>query len=167
MKPEEIAKSIIEASRYLSLSTTDGQQPWVNAVFFAHDKDYNLYFTSYNDSLHVQSIMKNPNVAVAIFDSHIVPGSGRGQGVQIKATCHRVTGDDLPFAIEVIYTKRFTDPKERSSRDLSPEHFSKGDSDGRTDHIYKITPEKIYIIDKTPGVKDTRIEVRFPKNGVK
>jgi len=161
MSPEEIAKQIIETGTYLSLATTDGEQPWVNAVFFAHDKDYNLYFTSYNNSVHVQNILRNPNVAVAIFDSHIIPGSGKGQGVQIKATCQRVTGSDLPDVIEVVYSKRFPDPQERSTRDLSVEHFSKPDSAGRVDHIYKITPEKIYIIDKSPGVKDTRQEVHL------
>ncbi|MEK7561737.1 MAG: hypothetical protein AAB541_02645 [Patescibacteria group bacterium] len=105
--------------------------------------------------------MKNPNVAVAIFDSNVVPGSGKGQGVQIKAKCHRVLKDELPGAIEVVYSKRFPDPKERATRDLSVEHFSKPDSEGRTDHIYKIVLEKVYIIDKTPGVKDTRLEVRL------
>ena|SRR5581483_8219512 len=159
MDVKSIAKSIIESSTYLSLATTDGEEPWVNAVFFASDKNLNLYFTSYNDSVHVKNILKNPRVAVAIFDSHIIPGGGRGQGVQIKAMCHRVKGSELSEAIEVVYTKRFPDPKERATKDLSIEHFSKPDSVGRTDHIYKIVPEKIYILDKTPGKKDTRVEV--------
>jgi nitroimidazol reductase NimA-like FMN-containing flavoprotein (pyridoxamine 5'-phosphate oxidase superfamily) len=67
---------IIETSTYLTLATTDGENPWANAVFFAADKDFNLYFTSYNNSQHVKNILKNPNVSVAIFDSHIVPGTG-------------------------------------------------------------------------------------------
>jgi uncharacterized protein YhbP (UPF0306 family) len=159
MNPKAIATQIIESSTYLSLGTTDGKEPWVNAVFFASDEDLNLYFTSYNDSVHCQNILKNPHVAVAIFDSHIIPGSGRAQGVQIKGMCQRVRGDELLQAIEVVYKKRFPDPKERATRDLSIEHFSRPDSFGRTDHIYKIILEKMYILDKTPGKKDTRFEV--------
>ena len=159
MKPKDILKKIIETSTYLTLATTDGEKPWANVVFFASDKGLNLYFTSYNNSQHVKNIIKNPNVSVAIFDSHIVPGTG-AQGVQIEATCKRVTGKDLPEAIEIVYTKRFPDPKERATRDLGIEHFSLPDSVGRTDHIYKIVPKHFYILDRKVG-KDTRIEVKM------
>lgn len=158
MDGKAIVKQTIGSSTYLSLGTTDGKSPWVNAVFFASDKDYNLYFVSYSDSLHVQNILKNPNVAVAIFDSYIIPGGGRAQGVQIKATCNRLTKEDLPEAIDLLYAKRFPDPKERATRDLSIARFSKNDSEGRVDHIYKITPQHFYILDTKAG-KDTRTEV--------
>ena len=161
MNPKDIAKRIIDFSNYLSLGTTNGKEPWVNAVFYASDKDFNLYFSSYNDSVHVQNILKNPNVAVAIYDSHIVVGSGKAQGVQIKATCHRVTGEDLLQAIEVLYAKRFSDPKEREEKGINVERFSKTDNVGRVDHIYKIIPEKFYILDKTEGKKDTRMQVKM------
>ncbi len=156
MSHKSIVQQIIGSSTYLTIATTDGEKPWASAVFFAADKVCNLYFVSYNDSRHVQNILKNPNVSVAIFDSHFVPTGA--QGVQIEATCQRVMAKDLSEAIEVVYTKRFPDPKERTVRDLSVEHFSKADSEGRTDHIYKIVPKHFYILDKTVG-KDTRIEV--------
>lgn len=158
MHTKAIFKQVIDSSTYLSLATTDGVNPWVNAVFYACDKDYNLYFASYNNSLHVQNILENPNVAVAIFDSHIIPGSGRAQGVQIKATCKRVEKEELPKAIDVLYAKRFPDPKERATRDLSIERFTKDDNEGRVDHIYKITPQHFYILDAKAG-KDTRVEI--------
>ena len=157
MDHKSIVKHIVTTSTYLTLATTDGEKPWANAVFFASDTEFNLYFASYNNSRHVKNILKNPNVSIAIFDSHIIPGTG-AQGVQIEATCQRVTGKALPEAIEVVYTKRFPDPKERTKRDLSVEHFSLPDTVGRTDHIYKIVPKHFYILDKKVG-KDTRIEV--------
>ncbi len=46
MNPREVAKQIIESNTFLSLATTDGREPWVSAVFYAHDKEFNLYFTS-------------------------------------------------------------------------------------------------------------------------
>jgi uncharacterized protein YhbP (UPF0306 family) len=159
MDNKATVKHVIENSTYLTLATTDGEKPWANAVFFASDKDFNLYFTSYNNSRHVKNILKNSHVSVAIFDSHIIPGTG-AQGVQIEATCRRVTGKVLSEAIEVVYTKRFPDPKERAKRDLRIDHFSLPDSAGRTDHIYKITPKHFYILDRKVG-KDTRIEVKM------
>jgi uncharacterized protein YhbP (UPF0306 family) len=161
-QPAKIAREIIETSNFLTLATTGGNMPWANAVFYASDKDLNLYFTSYNDSIHVQNILKNPNIAVAIFDSSIKIGSGTAQGVQMLAKCRRLGKDELPEALEIVYSKRFPDPAERASRDLSVERFCKNDNVGRVDHIYKITPEKIYILDKSPGVKDTRLEVDLP-----
>lgn len=158
MEAKAIVKQIIDSSTYLSLATTDGVNPWVNAVFYAPDKNYNLYFASYNDSLHVQNILKNPNVAVAIFDSHIIPGGGRTQGLQIKATCKRLAKEELLKAIEILYAKRFPDPKERATRNLSIERFIKDDNEDRVDHIYKIIPQHFYILDTKAG-KDTRVEV--------
>jgi len=107
----------------------------------------------------VENILKNPNISVALFDSHIIPGTG-AQGVQIEATCHRVRGETLPEVIKVVYSKRFPDPKERAKRNLSMDHFSLPDTVGRTDHIYKIVPKHFYILDKKIG-KDTRIEVKI------
>jgi|SRR5579862_4086001 len=161
MQALEIAQRIIRDSNFLTLATTDGEQPWANAVFYASDKDLNLYFTSYNDSIHVQNILRNPSVAVAIYDSSINVGGSNSQGVQIKGKCYRVSKGELPDAIEIVYAKRFPDPAERASRDLSVERFSKDDRKKRIDHIYKVIPEKVYILDKTPGIKDTRLEVDF------
>ncbi len=129
-------------------------------MFFASDKDLNLYFTSYNDSLHVKNIQQNPNVAVSIFDSRAIPGTGTTQAVYVSGTCKRVEVENLPSAIEVVYSKRFPSQKERATKDLSVEHFSLPDSVGRTDHIYKIETKKFYILDKTAG-KDLRVEVKI------
>lgn len=160
MQPQDIVRKIIDSNIFLVLSTTNGVTPWGCPLFYASDKNYNLYFTSYNDSLHVKHILRNPNVAVVIFDSHIVPGQGQTQGLQIQATCHRISKEKLPEAIEIVYAKRFPDSNERAKHDLSIERFSKGDSEGRVDHIYKIIPQYFYILDRVTK-KDTRIEVQL------
>lgn len=154
----EIVRIIINSNLYMTLATSANNIPWSCPVFFAADKDLNLYFVSYNNSLHAKNIQANPQTAVSIFDSHIVPGTGTTQAVYISGICKRVLGEELPSAIEVVYSKRFSDPKEREGKDLSVEHFSLPDSVGRTDHIYKIETKKFYILDKKTG-KDTRVEV--------
>jgi len=159
MEDTEIVKNIINSNLFMTLATSANNIPWSCPLFFASDKDQNIYFTSYNDALHIKQVEENPNVAVSIFDSHAVPGTGNTQAVYISGKCKRVSGEELPCAIEVVYNKRFPDPKERERRDLSVERFSLPDSFGRTDYIYKITTEKFYILDKKTG-KDTRIEAQ-------
>lgn len=160
MNDREIVRELINSNLFLTLATSNNNIPWICPLFFASDDQYNLYFTSYNDSQHVKNIYENPKVAVSIYNTLAIPGKGNTQGVQISGVCYRVTGDNLKVAIEVVYSKRFPDPKERESRDLSIEHFSLPDSYGRTDHIYKIETDKFYILDKNAG-KDTRIEVKI------
>jgi|ERR1035437_3183302 uncharacterized protein YhbP (UPF0306 family) len=160
MDEVEIIKNIIVSNLFMTLATSAKNIPWSCPLFFASDKDLNIYFTSYNDALHVKQVAENPNVAVSIFDSHAVPGTGNTQAVYISGKCKRVLGTELSYAIEVVYSKRFPDPKERERRDLSVEHFSLPDSVGRIDHIYKIEAKKFYILDKKMG-KDTRIEVQI------
>ena len=161
MNNQDIVKQILNSNIFLTLGTTDGNIPWTSALFFAADEKYNLYFTSYNDSLHVKNIIKNPDVAVVIFDSNIIPGSGKGQGIQMKAKCFRVPKEDLIEAIEVLYSKRFPDRNDWEKNNINPNRFSKPDGYVRVDHIYKIEPEKIYIMDKAPGKKDIRTEVNI------
>lgn len=134
----EIVRNIIRSNLFMTLATSANNIPWSCPVFFAADKDLNLYFVSYNNSLHVKNIQVNPQLAVSIFDSHAIPGTGTTQAVYISGICKRVLGEQLPFAIEVVYSKRFPDSNEREGKDLSVEHFSLPDSVGRTDHIYKI-----------------------------
>lgn len=156
----EIVKTIIHSNLFMTLATAANDVPWSCPLFFAADKDLNLYFTSFNDSLHVKHIEQNPNVAVSIFDSHAIPGTGTTQAVYISGMCRRVQGEELPYAISVVYDRRFPDPKERKGRDLSIDRFSLPDSAGRVEHIYKIDAKKFYILDKEVG-KDTRVEVQM------
>ncbi len=156
MNNSNIVRQIIDANKFLTLATTDGNSPWASTLFFAVDDRLDLFYTSYNDSVHVKNITRNPEVALVIFDSHAIPGKTT-QGVQIKGRCMRVAGEELEKAIETVYLKRFPDPVERLKHDLTAEFFSKPDNE-RVAHIYKITPEKFYILDKKAG-KDTRAEV--------
>jgi uncharacterized protein YhbP (UPF0306 family) len=162
MDHQAIVKQIIASSNFLSLATTDGESPWANAVFFAADKDYNLYFVSLDDTVHVQNILKNPNVSVVIFDSHHIPGSEALNGVQIKGTCHEVSKEELPEAIEVTYTKRFPNRDDWEKYNINVEAFSK--TEKGSVHVYKIVPEHFYILDKELKKKlgkDVRVEMKL------
>jgi uncharacterized protein YhbP (UPF0306 family) len=156
MSNEDIARQIIKESTYMTLATSDGDEPWACALFFGVDASFNFYFVSSCRTKHVGNVLKNPKVALTIFDSHAV--SGQANGVQLSGTCERLTGDKVQVGIDAIYGKRYPDSAEHESHNLTVEEFSKPDTDSLARHIYRIKPEHVYTLDKTTG-EDARIEI--------
>lgn len=60
-------KACLESTTFCSIATVDPKGVWVNPVFFAYDKDLNLYFISQMHSRHMQNIVNNKRVAVSIY----------------------------------------------------------------------------------------------------
>ena len=54
----------------LMFVATQGEYPWIAAVFYTYDYDLNLYFLSSPETLHCKQIKQNNEVAVAIADSN-------------------------------------------------------------------------------------------------
>lgn len=160
MTIEELAKQIIDSNIYMSLATFADEKPWACALFMGVDENYHLYFVSNIKALHVQNVLKNPRVAVVIFDSHSI--AGRANGVQLSGTCHRLTGDEVQRGIDAIYSKRYPDPSERVNRNLTPEEFSRPENDPSSRYIFEIMPEHLFVLDKESG-EDSRVEIDFDK----
>jgi len=59
----------LSTQRLMSVATF-GDYPWIANVYFVHDDDLSLYFVSKRTREHCIAIEKNPQVAVAIADSH-------------------------------------------------------------------------------------------------
>ena len=57
------------AQHKLMTVATYGKHPWIAPVYYAFDKDLNLYFLSNPKTLHAAQIAKNKEVAVSIADS--------------------------------------------------------------------------------------------------
>lgn len=104
--PREIVLEVIDRNRYLTLSSTDGQRPWIAPLEYFHDGPHRLYFFSPEDSRHVQHIAQNKHVAVAIFDSEQV-GYEPGQnatlgGVQMEAVARSLDDTEYPEAVSAV-----------------------------------------------------------------
>jgi len=88
--PEVIAKArhIIESNLYCVLSTCSPEgYPWVSPVFFACDQSWSIYWCSAVASRHSQNIYSNNGrVAIAIFDSSVAAGTGKGVYFQGNAS---------------------------------------------------------------------------------
>jgi nitroimidazol reductase NimA-like FMN-containing flavoprotein (pyridoxamine 5'-phosphate oxidase superfamily) len=69
-----VAAALIEANRYMVLSTADGDgRPWVTPVYFAADGADRFLWVSRPGSTHSRNIDVRPEVAIVVFDSSVPP----------------------------------------------------------------------------------------------
>lgn len=70
MTNEQIAQLIIENNRYLCLASAskDGRA-WATPVSYCFDSEYNFYFQTSLDSVHVDNFRFNPEISASIYDS--------------------------------------------------------------------------------------------------
>jgi nitroimidazol reductase NimA-like FMN-containing flavoprotein (pyridoxamine 5'-phosphate oxidase superfamily) len=92
--PPALARSIIEANRYLTLATADQDGlPWASPVWFASADLREFFWVSSPEAQHSRNIAVRPEVAVVIFDSGLPIGTGRG--VYLSARAEEVPEPEL------------------------------------------------------------------------
>ena len=153
--PAANARSVIENNVYLSLATTSDSQPWISTLYYGFDEDFSFYFVSARDSLHVQQILANPRVAVAIYDS--TQPARAGIGVQIDGIASMVQEDEIPRALEVLCKPRLPSNTDPNNDDLLPVNFL----GGSVFELFKIVPQHIYTRDTCIEGADHRVEVKL------
>jgi uncharacterized protein YhbP (UPF0306 family) len=145
MNLTKLAKKIIRENIYCSLATTDGVNPWTAPLYYAVDKDYNFYFISQLNSRHTKHILKNPNVAFSIFDSH--QPEGTGNGIQASGRVRLLKDEEIPEALKW-YQSKFIEMKPESFMGKAPYRF------------FKIIPKDFYVLDPEAQV-DKRVKVKL------
>ena len=137
---EEKAKKILSKCIYMAVgtSTNDGK-PWIAPVLYVYDEDYNFYFLSAVDSLHSENILKNPNVAITIFDSH--QRIGVSDGIQIEGRAELVEKGEIKKAITLYCKKVFPDSDMPATERYRSEDYL-GAAEFR---FFKIKPVNAYI----------------------
>ena len=99
-RPEDVARMIIDASRYMVLATADtAGRPWSTPVYFAHEGYTSLYWVSSAEAIHSRNVATRSDVGIAIFDS-TAPIS-TGQGVYLRAHAAEVGDGERDQGIEV------------------------------------------------------------------
>ncbi len=106
---EELARSIqeiLEANRLLSMATvTKGKRSHINTAYYCYNSSLDLYILTYPNSNHSGNLVKNPSVAVAIFDSSQPWHSGK-RGLQLFGTCRPARAHETVEALS-LYARRF------------------------------------------------------------
>ncbi|HWC41838.1 MAG TPA: pyridoxamine 5'-phosphate oxidase family protein [Actinomycetota bacterium] len=102
--PAAAAREIIDANRYMTLATADGDgRPWASPVWYAHDGYTDLYWVSRPGARHSRNLAVRPEVGIVIFDS-TVP-AGNGQAVYVEALAGELDGADREEGI-AIFSRR-------------------------------------------------------------
>jgi nitroimidazol reductase NimA-like FMN-containing flavoprotein (pyridoxamine 5'-phosphate oxidase superfamily) len=94
----EDARQIIDANRYLTLATADGDgRPWASPVWFAHDAYAAFLWVSRPGARHSRNIAARPEIGFVVFDSTVVPGTARA--LYVDAVAEEVGADEVVAAI--------------------------------------------------------------------
>jgi hypothetical protein len=92
---DALARSVIDANRYMTLGTTDpDQRPRVSPVYFTHAAYRRFYWVSSPVAHHSRNVTDRPAVAIVIFDSTAEVGAGRA--VYIEANAAIIPDEELP-----------------------------------------------------------------------
>jgi hypothetical protein len=94
------ARAIIDANRYMTLSTADANGlPWVSPVWYATVDHRHFYWVSDPDARHSRNLASRPQLAIVIFDSTVVPGDAAP--VYMSAVAEEVTDSELEEGMDI------------------------------------------------------------------
>jgi pyridoxine/pyridoxamine 5'-phosphate oxidase len=129
------ARAIIDANRYMTLSTADASGlPWVSPVWFATLDHRRFFWVSDPNSRHSRNLAARPELAIVIFDSTVAVGDA--QPVYMSAVAEEVGDAELDEGLAVfaegseaqglrVWTREDVQPpaRHRLFRATASEHF--------------------------------------------
>jgi len=153
----EKARQIISDNKFLTLATCFGNKVWAAALAYVIDEDYNFYFYSALDSMHIEHIKYHPEVALTIFNSTLSPD--QADGLQIAAIVGQVEKEKLSQIVNFYYHQMFPDPDVRARWQAPYEHFLKNEFPFQ--RFFMIVPTEIYKLDTSVLEVDRRLEIKL------
>jgi uncharacterized protein YhbP (UPF0306 family) len=154
----QMARNIIKTNRFLSLATRNNKdEVWATPLSYSVDSDYNFYFTTAVDSIHIDHIRENPYVAFSIFDS--TRRVSDIDGIQIKGIVGEVEKERLPTIVKQYYLQVFPDADERAEWESPWEQFTKDDFP--VYRFFQIIPLEIYKRDTDNDEVDRRVKINI------
>ncbi|MGP3962153.1 pyridoxamine 5'-phosphate oxidase family protein [Nonomuraea sp. 3N208] len=106
MTLEEMARTLIDTTRYMALGTVDPDgRPRVSPVYYAPDGYHDLYWISTPEAQHSRNIAERPEVSMVIFDS--TAPIGTAQAVYLLATAERLPDDEFERHVDHACRARF------------------------------------------------------------
>ncbi|MDP3956593.1 MAG: pyridoxamine 5'-phosphate oxidase family protein [bacterium] len=133
-------KEALERTHFMALSTIGADGIWTCPVFFSYDNKLNLYFKSMPPSKHMQNIIQNPEVSLAIFSTARLP-DGSVVGLQIKGSAKILkTKEEVDAAAKINYARSRPEIDYKTRVD---EHLDKN----AVWNFVKITPTEAWYFD--------------------
>lgn len=147
---KELVKKYLDEAKLMQLATSLGNKPWVCSVWFAADKDLNIYWLSSTNRRHSKEILKNSNVAGAIVLPHAPDDLPRG--IQFSGEAKVLEDKNEIKKVISIYSGRIFS-KEKISEFMSNEE--------KSHKFYKIKPKQFVLFDAVNFPENSRQELNF------
>jgi uncharacterized protein YhbP (UPF0306 family) len=146
-KAQQLLSDIIFCA--VSTCSPDGI-PWMSPVFFAFDKQINLYWSSAVTARHTQNIYNNTGkAAIAVYPSD--RGEGCSEGVYLSGVVAELVSEEVPAAM-LLLGKRAGSPIERIPSDYL------GESPRR---IFRFQPEEAWITGQRLQVGNQLVDTKM------
>jgi pyridoxamine 5'-phosphate oxidase-like protein len=98
----DMVRGVIDGNRYMTVGTVESDgMPRLSPVYFTHDRYQMFYWVSSPTARHSQNVLRQPKIAVVVFDSSLAP-SGT-EAVYLSATAQQVPDDELATECEVAF----------------------------------------------------------------
>jgi len=145
MKPEDRAavRRMLEAHNTLTLATCEDGAPWAASLFFASDKNLNLFFVSDYRTRHARHV-EECSTAVAAINADCARWD-EVRGLQIKGSVTIVTGLDRVNALRH-YLAKFHDVKALFEAPASDDERTIAER-LKAANMYRLAPSWIRMID--------------------
>ena len=131
----------------------DGGRAHINAAYFAFSPQWECFFFSYPTSQHARNLVRNPSMAMAVFDSNQVWGRP-DRGLQLFGKCEVARGA-VAEESERFYGERF--PGFWNWRRIvqrTQGHFAL--------HAYRFRPTRMKLFDERSFGSGVFVTVRVP-----
>jgi len=101
--PWALLEQTVDANSYMTLATADPSgSPWATPVWFATRDCLEFFWVSRPGARHSTNLAARPEIAISIFDSHQLPGTGRG--IYLSAVARQVLYEELDDGIGIFST---------------------------------------------------------------
>lgn len=124
---KDLIQQYLTEKKDMQLATVAKGHPWICTVFFVHDGDFNLYWTSGRLRQHSLEILKDSKAAVTV-----VRDSERKQALQIIGNAYVVADDDLE-RVHNLYQEKY------GEQEYDLEEMKAHKHDGRGYWVFKPT----------------------------
>ena len=131
-------EACLKSTEYCCLGTVDLQGTWSNPVYFSWDREKNLYFISQPSSRHLQNLVRDSRLSVAIYSTN-QSTFGDVIGIQLEGHAEILAeAQDIERAYQSYYGRRYPETG------ISEDHSQKEYLDHPAWQFVRITPKQIF-----------------------
>lgn len=131
---KEVIEDTLRDGLVINLSTSSDNKPWIAALLYCYDSDYNLYWLTKEETRHSQNIAVNPSVSANIT---AIMNNGLARQLQIEGAAGLADNVDMSMKVEAKYHERHLQFKHLAPAELQQEvsRFS----------LYRLKPSRILV----------------------